>query len=169
MLSKVIRFFSMIRREYYSRKVFLKASSCVDFPKVNYKTIVNKKTKIGRNFNSNGLLIIGKGKVIFGDNFHCGFGTIIITENHRFKNANKVPYDDEFDTRENVIEDNVWLGVNVTILPGVTIGEGAIVQAGALVVKDVPALSIVGGNPAKVFSERSHAEYFELKKKRAFH
>lgn len=49
-----------------------------------------------------------------------------------------------------VIKDKVWIGMNVIVLKGVTIGEGAVVGAGAVVTKDVPAWSVVGGNPAKV-------------------
>lgn len=49
-----------------------------------------------------------------------------------------------------VIKDNVWIGDKATILPGVTIGEGAVIAANAVVTKDVPAYSIVGGNPAKI-------------------
>ena len=48
------------------------------------------------------------------------------------------------------IADGVWIGSNATILPGVTIGEGAIIAAGAVVTKDVEAMSIVGGVPAKL-------------------
>ena len=51
------------------------------------------------------------------------------------------------------IEDKAWLGSNVTILPGIRIGEGAIVAAGAVVTKDVPAGSVVGGVPAKVIKK----------------
>ena len=49
-----------------------------------------------------------------------------------------------------VIEDKVWIGINSTILPGVTIGYGAIVGAGSVVTKDVPAMTIVAGNPARI-------------------
>jgi acetyltransferase-like isoleucine patch superfamily enzyme len=49
-----------------------------------------------------------------------------------------------------VIGDEVWIGINAVVLPGVTIGEGAIVAAGAVVTKDVPPYSIVAGVPAKV-------------------
>ena len=52
------------------------------------------------------------------------------------------------------IEKNVWLGANVTVLPGVTIGEGSIIAAGAVVTKDVPPYAIVGGVPAKVIKYR---------------
>ena len=48
------------------------------------------------------------------------------------------------------IGNGVWIGANVTILPGVTVGENAVLAAGAVVTKDVPANSIVGGNLAKV-------------------
>ncbi|MDE5842315.1 MAG: acyltransferase [Muribaculaceae bacterium] len=49
-----------------------------------------------------------------------------------------------------IIEDRVWLGQNVCVMPGVTIGEGAIVAAGAIVTKDVPPYCVVGGNPARI-------------------
>ena len=51
------------------------------------------------------------------------------------------------------IEDDVWIGGNATIVPGVTIGEGAVVAAGSVVTKDVPPKTLVGGNPAKVIKE----------------
>lgn len=52
-----------------------------------------------------------------------------------------------------IIGDHVWIGKNALILKGVTIGEGAIVAAGSIVVKDVPAKSLVAGNPARVIKE----------------
>ena len=54
--------------------------------------------------------------------------------------------------------------MDVTILGGVTIGEGAIVQAGSTVVSDIDRLAIVGGSPAKKFSTRDETHYFNLKK-----
>jgi galactoside O-acetyltransferase len=51
------------------------------------------------------------------------------------------------------IESKAWIGFNVIILKGVTIGEGAIVGAGSVVTKDVPPYTIVGGNPARVIRE----------------
>lgn len=60
-------------------------------------------------------------------------------------------YESKGDT---IIESDVWIGMNAMIMPGVRIAEGAIVAAGSVVVKDVPAYGIVGGNPAKLIKER---------------
>lgn len=70
-----------------------------------------------------------------------------------------------------VIEDDVWVGFRSIIVSGVTVGRGAIVAAGAVVVKDVPAFAIVGGNPARPIgkrfsSESSQCRHLEILKKR---
>lgn len=57
------------------------------------------------------------------------------------------------DSKEIIIGDNVWIGCRSTILKGVTIGEGAVIGAGSVVTKDVPARSCVAGNPAKIIKE----------------
>ena len=56
-------------------------------------------------------------------------------------------------TKAVIIENHVWIGTRVTVLSGVTIGEGAVIAAGSVVTKDVPAHTLVGGNPAKVLKE----------------
>ena len=56
------------------------------------------------------------------------------------------------------IKDGAWIGAGATILPGITVGENAVVGAGAVVTKDVPANTIVAGNPARVLREVSHHE-----------
>ena len=56
------------------------------------------------------------------------------------------------------IEENAWLGANATILPGVTVGKNAIVAAGAVVTKDVPANTIVAGIPARVIKHLDEEE-----------
>lgn len=53
-----------------------------------------------------------------------------------------------------VIGNNVWIGDKATILPGVTIGDGAVVAANAVVTKDVPSYSVVGGNPARILNKK---------------
>lgn len=60
-----------------------------------------------------------------------------------------------------VVKDDVWIGMDSLILSGVTIGQGAIVAAGSVVVKDVPPYAIVGGNPAKVIKYRFDEEIID--------
>ncbi len=78
-------------------------------------------------------------------------------------------YDNTIISKDVIIEDNVWLGNRVTILPSVKIGEGAIIQAGSVVVKDVEKYAIAGGHPAKVFKYRDIDHYEKLKKEGKFH
>jgi maltose O-acetyltransferase len=63
--------------------------------------------------------------------------------------------------KQTIIEDDVWIGARCIIMPGVRIGKGAIVAAGAIVTKDVEPYAVVGGNPAKVIKYR-HAEVLTL-------
>lgn len=62
---------------------------------------------------------------------------------------------------DTVIADGVWIGMRAMILPGITIGEGAVVAAGAVVVKDVPPYTLVGGNPAREKKKRFDAKVIE--------
>lgn len=74
------------------------------------------------------------------------------------------PQSAEFTDRggEVIIGDRVWIAYRAVILPGVTIGDGAVVGAGAVVTKDVEPYTIVGGNPAKVIKERSKQLNYRL-------
>ena len=63
---------------------------------------------------------------------------------------------------DTVIGNDVWIGQNVTILPGVHIGDGAIIAANATVTKNIPAYHIVGGNPAKIIRQRFDDSLIEL-------
>ncbi len=135
--------------------------------KANYYTRLTPRTKLGKNVNFNGMKILGSGNVSIGSNFHSGFGCIIMTHNHNYE-GNSIPYDDTIITADVTIEDNVWFGINVIVLPGVTIQEGAIIQAGSVVVSNIPKCGIAGGHPARVFKYRDMIHYNKLKEKEKY-
>ncbi len=131
--------------------------------RVNCFSRVTPRTWLGENVHFNGMQIQGVGRVQIGDNFHSGTDCLIICSSHNYDKSTLIPYDDVDVDKDVVIQDNVWLGSRVTIIGRVTIGEGAIIQAGSVVVKDVPYCGIAGGNPAKVFKTRDTAHYEKLK------
>lgn len=128
-----------------------------------------KNVHLGRNvsFNDN-VFINGSGEVYIGNYFHTGVNLTIITSNHNFENATSIPYDKVRIDKTVKIKDFVWCGNNVTIIPGITIGEGAIIAAGSVVVKDVPDCAIVGGNPAQLIRYRNKEEFYKLKNEGRF-
>lgn len=93
---------------------------------------------------------------------------MIITQNHNYEGT-AVPYDKTFIYKNVVIGDNVWFGNRITVTGDITIGEGAIIAAGSVVVKDVPDYAIVGGNPAKVIKYRDIDHYKKLVEEKKFH
>ena len=156
------------RRKCYARLVRKTAESIGFGLKVNNISSVNFYTILGNNVNFNGMSIMGKGKVRIGNNFHSGTNCVIITSYHNYDKGTTIPYDNTYYHKDVIIEDNVWLGNDVTILGGVTIGEGAIIQIGSVVVSNIPALAIAGGNPARVYKYRDKDHYFKLKAKGKF-
>ena len=158
-----------ILRNFYTFLAKKKVKSFGSNLKVNFYCKFNANTEIGNHCNFNGLAIHGHGKVKFGDYFHSGKEILIVNSNHKFDGANAIPYDTKAYIHKDVtIEDFVWIGTRVTILGGITIGEGSIIQSGAVVVKDVPKHAIVGGNPAQVFKTRNSAEFEKLKAEKKF-
>jgi len=104
---------------------------------------------IGENFYSNhNLVILDGAKVTFGDNIFIGPNCSFYTAGHPFdieqRNAGL-----EF-AKPITVGNNVWFGGNVVVLPGVSIGDGAVIGAGSVVTKDIPKDVLAVGNPCKV-------------------
>ena len=163
---KIIRKLSQL---YYTFFAKLKCKSYGERITANGRTWLTKNTTLSSNVNFNGFEIKGNGKVSIGSNFHSGTGCKIITDTHNYDNGNAIPYDSSYIIRSVVIKDNVWLGDDVTILGGVSIGEGAIIQAGSVVVKDIDDYVIAGGHPCRAFKTRDIEQYKNLKNNRQFH
>lgn len=159
-----------VRCLIYTTLVKLTCKSYVPPLFVNARSKVTSRTTLGKNVNFNGMTIEGGGKVVIGDNFHSGRDCLMITQIHNYDNGNAVPYDSvDYILKDISIGDNVWVGTRVIILGGVVIGEGAIIQAGSVVVSDIPRCAIAGGHPAKVFRYRDIEHYERLKSARKFH
>ena len=104
------------------------------------------------------------GKTLIGNNVMMGPNVCIFTKNHAFGRTD-IPMNEQgmSEERSVVIEDDVWIGANVIILPGVTISKGSIIGAGAVVTKNVPEYAVIGGNPATVIKYRNNMEDSEKK------
>lgn len=165
---QIIKIIKKLLQKYYTWRVKRKCASFGIPIKVNGKSIVTPKTHLGNNINFNGMRISGGGIVHIGDNFHSGVECRMITQNHNYEGS-KIPYDSTYIYKDIIIEDNVWLGDRVIVLGGVRIGEGSIIQAGSVVVGDIPKYAIAGGHPAKVFSSRDKEHYEKLKSEGKFH
>ncbi|MEX5257371.1 DapH/DapD/GlmU-related protein [Kocuria arenosa] len=99
-----------------------------------------------RNFLNSGCKFQDQGGVVIGDDCLIGHNTVLATLNHDLAPSRRA----DMHPAPVVIGRNVWIGSNVTVLPGVTIGADAVVAAGSVVTKDVPEKSVVGGSPARV-------------------
>lgn len=172
-LKKTIAQFIFLYRGGKNRLVrfFLRSSfrKCGKNVKFNHKdTLTYRNISVGNDvyiapgavfLSSDSEIFIGN-KVLFGPN------VTIITGDHPIDLRGKYIYDitekKEGEDLPVAIEDDVWVGTGAIILKGVTLRRGAIVAAGAVVTKDVPAYAIVGGIPAKIIRYRgSHSEITE--------
>jgi acetyltransferase-like isoleucine patch superfamily enzyme len=93
------------------------------------------------------------GPVTIGNHVNLAQGITITALNHNFAETNKRIDEQGVSTRPVIIEDDVWIGANAVVLPGVRIGTHSVVAAGAIVTKDVPPHSLVTGVPAKVIKQ----------------
>lgn len=97
----------------------------------------------------------GFGGITIGNYVSMGPETVIYTQNHSTKRTD-IPMQQQGydDSKPVVIEDDVWIGRRVIILPGVTIGKGSVIGAGAVVSRDIPPYSVAIGVPARVVKNR---------------
>jgi maltose O-acetyltransferase len=100
------------------------------------------------------------GDVTIGENVMMGQECLMFTQNHAFSDPSVPMCQQGMQTsRPITIGNDVWIGARVIILPGVSVGEGAIIGAGAVVTKNIPPYEIWGGNPAHFLKARkNHSE-----------
>uniref|UniRef100_UPI0022B7F8F7 acyltransferase n=1 Tax=Desertihabitans aurantiacus TaxID=2282477 RepID=UPI0022B7F8F7 len=109
--------------------------------------------RTGRHCTINARAVV-RGDVVLGDAVRIGAHTSVLAFNHTYTDPDREVFRQPSTSRGIRIGDDVWIGSNVTVLDGVSVGSRAVVAAGAVVTKDVPAGAVVGGNPARVLRWR---------------
>lgn len=102
------------------------------------------------------------GGIEIGDHTHISRRVVIYSSDHDFRRGDLLPYGPHRTKAPVAIGRNVWVGMNAMILPGVTIGDGAIVAMGAIVTRDVPAFAIVAQPASRIIGERDADTYRAL-------
>lgn len=121
---------------------------------IGYGSRINRNTELGENSGVGRNCEIMNG-VSIGNNVMMGPDVYMCTETHEFKDTSVPMRTQGFkEIKKIVIEDDVWIGARVIILPGVTIGKGSVVGAGAVVPRSIPPYSVAVGNPARVVKSR---------------
>ncbi len=121
---------------------------------IERKARLSMRCEIGNN-SGIGINAYIYGKCIIGNNVMMGPDVVILVRNHKF-NRIDIPMNQQGSTEERpvTIGNDVWIGTRVIILPGIRIGDGAIIGAGSVVTKDVENYTIVAGNPARIIKKR---------------
>ena len=149
----------------YSVAIRRRAKSCgkdlyILGPGVNVTS--NTSVGDGVGFGKN-VKIYGDGPVSIGKRAVLAEDTLVYTQVHDYDHSDVLPFGWGFTYPETRIDDYAWIGVRCIVLPGAHIGEGAVVQAGSVVMGKVPPCAIVAGNPAKVIGWRDVEHYNRLK------
>ena len=95
-----------------------------------------------------------KGYIKIEDNVIIGPNTVLRASNHNYKDTNKPIRYQKHTGGKIIINEDVWIGSNCTILPNIVIGKGSVVGAGSVVSKNIPEYSVVAGVPAKIIKSR---------------
>lgn len=103
--------------------------------------------RVGKNVGLADTLILSYAPVFIGDNCSFSYRNVLITSTHDFSDFSKVI------VKPITIGNNVWITTNVTVLPGVTIGDNTVIGAGSVVTSDIPSGVFAAGNPCKVIKE----------------
>lgn len=138
-------------RVFFGKLIMRSAGEQINIEK---GAMFNKEVSLG-DYSGIGVNCELNGPVTIGKYVNMGPKVVVYTQNHSSSRTDipmqKQGYDD---VKPVIIGDDVWLGRRVIILPGVTIGTGSVIGAGAVVARDIPPYSVAVGNPAKVIKNR---------------
>ena len=132
----------------------LMLASCGKKVNIEQNAVFSSKVSLG-DYSGIGINAKIYGTCFIGRYVMMGSDCTIITRNHKFSKLDEPMMFQGFEDEQAVyIGDDVWIGDKVTILPGVHIGNGSIIAAGAVITRDIPEYSIVAGVPAKIIKKR---------------
>jgi acetyltransferase-like isoleucine patch superfamily enzyme len=135
----------------------------------NFRQLPQAGISIGKNcFIGEFNVIRGQGGVTIGDGVYTGPMVQIVAVNHVYADPNRPIREQGITARGITIEDDVWLGANVVVVDGVTVGRGSIIGAGSVVTKDIPPYSIAVGSPAKPVKSRHDSKKTSIEEAEVF-
>lgn len=140
--------------KYVIPQKILRINSHVKWP-VHFTSVVYSPEKITKGIccdpgDTPNMYVQANNGIIFGNNIEFGPGTKIISSNHHPDNYSK-----HIKNKPILIGNNVWIGADSVILPGVEIGDNVIIGAGSIVTKNIPSNSIAVGNPCQVIKKKN--------------
>jgi len=160
-ISSSVEFLIENRVENCERGIFI-GSNCLLYPR-NRIVLGDMEINSTANFvagdhvkiNAGGYFS-GEGGLIIGDYVLIGPNVCILSAGHEYRDIERFIMEQPLTYGRIQIERDVWIGASSIILPGVKIGQGAVIGAGSVVCKDVPSYAVVVGNPGKVIKYRGH-------------
>lgn len=139
----------MVMRNFMYR-IFFKSKKGFLYVQPRVTIVESNKFSVGKNCGINtGTYINAKGSIVFGDNVLIGSNVTISSGKHPIDGREPAVYQRPTIPLPIVIEDDVWIGANAVVMPGITLKKGTVVGAGAVVTKDTMEYSVVVGAPAR--------------------
>jgi maltose O-acetyltransferase len=149
-----------LRRRVYSKRLKSCGKNLEIYENNNIKGF--KNISIGDDFFMNfGGTLDAQDDLVIGNYVTCGYNVKLITVNHIFTRLDLQIQKQGVEHKKISVGNDVWIGADAIVLPGVKIGDGCVIGAGSIVTKDVPDFAVAAGNPARVIKHRG--ERFELK------
>lgn len=144
-----------LRNQYYHNKF----ASCGKWVLLQENVIIRGRENLHLGNNccfSYNVFLSAKGGIKIGDNVLIGPSSKIYSDNHIHSNPEELITNQGWEYKEVTIDDDVWIGADCFIKPGVHIGKSAVISAGSVVFKSLPPFSISAGNPARVVGWRKN-------------
>jgi acetyltransferase-like isoleucine patch superfamily enzyme len=163
-------FRKLLRYYKYRHFSFKKEGVGCDYKSMKSIFINPKNIELGDYVNLGpGSELDGAGSIVIGTGVIFAPEVCVYSRTHNFnsEDLSAIPFDNKVLISKVVIEDYVWIGRKAIILPGVTIGMGAVVGAGAVVSKNIPKYGIAVGNPAKIVKYRDEIVFQKILKSKS--